>query len=330
MNEEIEVEDGLGDELVAEQHAESVISAEDDVKQALPVVQVSFGRALACLMDDGSVVLRESAKLPYSAISVGDKAQSVLEGLGLRVIDDPATLPAVMARSKHGVFVPAGSCIVMGAASVGKTPILKWAVRRCNAVEEGSARILRYGEPFPGYITSEVEAASALLTALLDPEVKLIAIDSIKDLLASMDGAAMARGVPRTAFRMISQWGSIAASLGKAIITPLNISTDNEDALGEVAAAVHSNSTCSVISIGGSRFSVMSRTGEGKQRDEDTWQLSFGEEGPVVTSTAGGRIKASTHVTDNRPDLGSSTLKATQNAVLKAVGRALANPDHTR
>lgn len=323
------VDDLSGDEIVAQQDVDSVISAEEERETALPVLQISFGCALASLMDDGNVVLRENAKLPYSAIATSAKARGFLTARGLEVDTDPSELDAVMQREAHGVFVPAGSCIVMGKASVGKTPVLKWAVRKCNSVEHGSAVILRYGEPFPGYMTSEVEAASALLNALLDPEVKLIAVDSIKDLLASMDGAAMARGVPRTAFRMISQWGSVAAALGKSIMTPLNISTDNDDALNEVAAAVLSNSTCSVISTANSKFDVLARTGEGRMRDESEWHLTFEDGSPIVTETAV-NLRSSGAVKTAQATLGSSSLKATQNSVLRAAGRMLSNPDHTR
>lgn len=319
----------LGDELIAEQHVDRVISAETDAPAALPVLQVSFGRALAMLMDDGSRVLRENAKLPYSSITASDASRAYLRGLGLEVATDPTDLETVLDRNTHGVYVPAGVCVVMGKASVGKTPVLKWAVRRCNGLSTGSGKLLRYGEPFPGYMTSEVEAASALLDALLDPAVKLIAVDSIKDLLASMDGAAMARGVPRTAFRMISQWGSVAAALGKVIMTPLNISTDNEDALAEVGAAVLSNSTCSVIASDNGKFDVQARTGEGKQRDEATWQLSFTDDGPVVTNVSGRPGKPHVGRIDGAV-LGTANLKATQNSVLRAAGRVLSNPDHTR
>lgn len=294
----------------------------DEQFKPTEIMRISFGNAVAVVSDDGSVAIDARAKEAVSYI-VTDKNDAFMRNFGIQPLRDPSQLATVY--SDKGIELPAGVGVVVGPASVGKTPVLKWLVAARNATFTGSAELIRFGEPLPGYLTREADAVLALTSHLLNPNVGIIAIDSIKDLLASMGGGLMARGVPRELFRMLSQWGSIAASLGKLIIVPLNISTDNEDALAEVESAVLSNATFAAIAqlnLGQSdkfTFATSARQGEGKRRSLGRWTLSFDANGkPSITSDI-----ARTETV--APVSTETNITLTQYSVGRALARALNN-----
>lgn len=255
------------------------------------VLRVRFGRAMAVVFDDGSRKIHARIKDAETALTSTDAAQAyIFDEFAIDVSNDPSILGT--AFDNGNLRVPVGVGVVMGPANVGKTPVLKWLVGESNKQHPGSAKLIRYGEPLPGYITRETEAVSLLVGYLLDSNVKVIAIDSIKDLLGTMGGSLMARGIPREMFVMLSQWGSVAASLGKLIVVPLNISTDNADALAEVESGVLSNATfaavASTVTGSGFKFDVTSRIGEGKRRSNSTMSLVFDANGtPSIVNSKG-------------------------------------------
>lgn len=288
-------------EVVGEARRIDVV-VRDEVGKNQPVrsealLQLVFGRAVVAAYArfdaDGAPVgdldvlasLHDNRDGPaYSFITADPLLYAPLErAAGRRITDDPATLALTMQPKTHsGATMAGGSTVAMGPASVGKTPLLRWIVDVCNKHREGSAVLLRFGEPLPGYVTNELELARMLMAALLDPAIDVIAVDSIKDLTATMDGALMARGVPRQLMRMLSQWGTVFAALGKTIVVPLNISTDNEDALKEVASGVLSNTTTAIVHEEGLNYKFAGRSGEGKLRLSTTWRLSFKNGVPSV------------------------------------------------
>lgn len=274
----------IGDNPVVEEVVEYVAPSAEEV------LRVRFGRAVAIVFDDGDVKTHARIKDAETALTSTDAAHDyIFDEYGINVATDPSTLGT--AFDNGNLRVPVGVGVVMGPANVGKTPVLKWLVGESNKAAQGTAKMIRYGEPLPGYLTRETEAVTLLVNYLLDPVVKIIAIDSIKDLLGTMGGSLMARGIPREMFVMLSQWGSVAASLGKLIVVPLNISTDNAEALAEVESGVLSNATFAAVatSVSGSgfKFDVTARIGEGKRRQNSVMSLAFDSEGnpSVVTSS---------------------------------------------
>lgn len=321
--------DVIDDELdiINDSDVDSIV-AQTEEEEAIAdraLLQIAFGDSVATAFESGDLTARYSKHAQSFITTLDDEQEAVSAITGVKLQHDPETLATTMEHSVHGVFLPAGSAIVMGVASVGKTPVLKWVVKACNDVNPGSATLFRYGEPLPGYITNEVDAARKLMVALLNPAIKVIAIDSIKDLVASMGGGLMARGVPRLVFKMISQWGTVAASLGKTIIVPLNISTDDQNAMDEVSSAVSSNATTAILYDRDGKYAVSARTGEGRLRANATWKLQFKDGKPVVTSTD------TVQPVDIRESLvGKDRLaeaKISQTAILRTINRRLVNKD---
>lgn len=285
------------------------------------VLRVRFGRAMAVVFDDGSRMIHSRIKDAETALTSTNVAQDhIFNEYAIHVSDDPSTLG--IAFDNGNLQIPVGVGVVMGPANVGKTPVLKWLVAESNKQQQGSAKLIRYGEPLPGYITRETEAVSLLVGYLLDSNVRIIAIDSIKDLLGTMGGSLMARGIPREMFVMLSQWGSVAASLGKLIVVPLNISTDNADALAEVESGVLSNATfaavASIATGSGFKFDVTTRIGEGKRRTNSTMDLAFDANGiPSIVNSNSGQAS-------HNPQDVSGEETATQITMSRyALGRAL-------
>lgn len=290
------------------------------------LIQIAFGDAVATAFESGELTASYS-RHSHSFVTTVDEEQELVEKItGVRPNHDSERLSVTMSPESHGVYLPGGSAIVMGVASVGKTPVLKWAVRACNDVEPGSATLIRFGEPLPGYITNEIDASRKLMSALLDPAIKLIAIDSIKDLVASMGGGLMARGVPRLVFKMISQWGTVAATLGKTIMVPLNISTDDRNAMDEVSSAVSSNATTAILHDKGGSYAISARTGEGKLRATGVWKLQFQNGRPLVTGSVDSMPSETIEAALSR-DGKITEAKISQTAILRNINRNLVNQD---
>lgn len=292
------------------------------IQASKQILRVAFGSAIGIFEDSGTITIANKSDGESWLTTDPASIEAMANRTGVVVNTDPEIIPIV---GKIGNFdLPSGCGVVMGGADVGKTPVLRAVAKHFG----DQAVFIRYGEPLPGYMTRESEAAEALLSALLDPKIKVICVDSVKDLLSSMGGALMARGIPRTLFKMISQWGTIASSLGKLILIPLNISTDSEDAILEVEAAVNSNATLSIFwnkQKGGSssRFLASARTGEGKLRVKSDWVLSFDGAVPVLTVTRLGKDEDYKSTSAIQDDTGRQTAIMSQYVISAAISRSL-------
>lgn len=296
---------------------EGLLNAEIEADVRKPIaLQIAFGNTVAMIDVDGKRFVKNRGHNAISFIEpllAGPLFESGLVGSG-------DMLPVVYEDDQ--LRIPGGCGVILGPANVGKTPLLKWIVSMADG------RLIRFGEPFPGYITEESEAAVALMDALLDPDVKLIAIDSIKDVLVDMHGGLMARGIPRGVFRMLSQWASVAASVGKAIVVPLNISTDDKAALDEVSAAILSNTTFSLI--GGASaakssnpiFEFVGRTGEGKRRVSQRWSVQYVADGEIQVDVSGDALP-SVKTTSSNGKVSDSNIVLPLEASRKALARVL-------
>lgn len=260
----------------------------EDEPKPRTLLQVRFGQSVARVteryLDKGTFEVRGFLKRDLTFLSTGAEVS-----LGLRA--KPVEVESELEISPQ-TGLPVGSVVIFGPSNLAKTPLLKRLVAEQEAGAPGSAVHLRFGEPLPGYMSDDMEAAFVLTSALLDPKVKLIAIDSIKDMASTVEGASMARGLPRPLFTILSQWGQVACSLGKTILTPLNISTDDKSALQEAVQAAHGNTTA-VLSIttaepdGKSfKYRLSARQGEGRKRRSETWTLTFGAQGQARISRA--------------------------------------------
>lgn len=183
-----------------------------------------------------------------------------------------------------GGSIPTGGCIIAGGPDKGKTPAIQAIASEVKqAYGDDSVVYIRFGEPLPGYVSDPIELLQRVALAMADPGVRLIAIDSLKDVMGQMKGQLMARGIPRLFFVVFSQWSAIAASLGKTIITPLNVSTDSEEAIAEVETACLSNSTCTFTVESSIMnkivYSGIARTGDGKPRSKITLVVRFDAKG---------------------------------------------------
>lgn len=252
----------------------------DEEETGSPLLRIQFGSSVASIMSGGNIVVKKSGRAASWLTTDPDELTRLTEATGITVQTNPESIP--VAAIINDTVLPAGCGVIVGGADVGKTPVLRAIAETLGA----QAAFIRFGEPLPGYMTDEDEASEALILALIDPKIKVVCVDSIKDLVASMDGAAMARGIPRVLFKMISQWGAIAASLGKLIIFPLNISTDSAEAIKEVEAAVQSNATLSVFfnskTSDSVNFTALARTGEGRLRERSVWTMSYKDNVPKL------------------------------------------------
>lgn len=256
------------------------------------IMKLAFGNSCAVLFDNGRILTRlakgevdQSSYISYTYLDAVSRVTGVNVNRDSGILNDCINL--------GGFTWKCGMCIVTGPAAAGKSPVLKWF--KDSAPD--STALVRFGEPLPGYLTLDAEAAYEIMRALINPAVRVIAIDSMKDLLVSMSyGGTMARGIPRAIFRFMSQLGAIAAALGKLVVVPLNISTDNADAIKEVTEAVYSNSTCALIGSGSGEFALSQRNGESKLRTTGHVVLSFDKDGApsikVTTDDSTGLTKA--------------------------------------
>lgn len=284
---------------------------QDDAKV---VLRVGFGNSVCVYDAKGNTTLIAYSKDNTTSISNVEHLPAEIKPY---VNEDPYRLRKIL-RQEHGINMPAGVGVVLGPADTRKTPLIKSLGEACekqNGV--GSFVFIRYGEPLAGYFTREVDVADAMMKAILDPKVMLIGIDSIKDILADIGGGLMARGVPRKVFKMLSQWGAVAASLGKLIIVPLNISTDDANALAEVESAVHSNTTVALVAQSTAGvFNVSSRTGEGKMRERTSITIDFNDEGNAILKYADDKLQQ---------EMDDKTDKQVINLTWMIVDRALSN-----
>lgn len=160
--------------------------------------------------------------------------------------------------SRSGIKATSGVVTVLGIADTAKSPLGDFLA---------AGNTIHFGEPLPGVTTRAADAAVELYDALFNAEDKVVCFDSVKNLLSrGTSGGAAARGVSRSIFPMLSDWSSVSASLGKTIVVPINISTNDPDALVEIEEAMRSNATMHILAKGDQTYEYLARTpGKGKR-----------------------------------------------------------------
>lgn len=187
-----------------------------------------------------------------------------------KVISPAGALP--IAGVITGFPTPAGVIIVTGAGGAGKTPVSHViADTLCRGDEQGFG-LVRYGEPFLGYLKTELQAAREL--AFLMTQHKAVAIDSFKDALTTMSGALMDSGLSRNTLPFFSRLSMLASELGVTIVAPINPSSPKASVVDLIAEIARSNVAMAVL---GERdiWTVIARRGEGMLRDAGRGELSF-------------------------------------------------------
>lgn len=157
----------------------------------------------------------------------------------------------------------AGLAVIAGRGDVGKTPFVH-AFGDHLAGDSGYA-VVRFGEPLSGYDSNFESFVRDIAEAML--KHKIIVIDSLKDVIASIGGNATTGGFSRGAFQLLSDLGSMATTRGCMVMASVN-PTSNDDKLVDLLNEVsRSNATTLVVADPAlNQWNVITRTGEGLQR----------------------------------------------------------------
>lgn len=197
----------------------------------------------------------------------------------------PGMLPIAGTIGKFNV--PAGVALVTGGGGVGKTPMAHIIAHALTEREEAGFGLVRYGEPFTGYLKTEREAAIELGQAMMTH--RAVVIDSMKDVLSAMRGGLMESGLSRDSLPMFSRLSMLASELGVLLVCPINPSSGKQSVVELIAEVARSNVAMAVIGDG-DRWSVLTRQGEGLQRDQAEAVLSFAGGVPSVEFTHVGTV----------------------------------------
>lgn len=188
--------------------------------------------------------------------------------------------------SVHGNFkignipVPCGVVLIVGAANTAKTPLAM-----AMGAASGDYVHIRHGEPLAGYSSSQAELAQEICESIFAyPDVSSVVLDSMKDQLVTTPGAAMASGLSRLIWPMLSDLSSAFSEVGKSLIVPINPATITEGVLEMVIESAKSNVAMVVASQGENRWMTTTRAGEGLQRINSTFSHSFRPDGSLEIS----------------------------------------------
>jgi hypothetical protein len=173
------------------------------------------------------------------------------------------------------VRIPAGLCLLVGGAAAGKTPL----AHALAGFGDRDYHVVRYGEPLSGYITNEDDAAFHVAKALLSKHD--VVLDSVKDVLSLMGGAAMKSGLSREVLPLFSRWATIAADIGVTLYVPVNPSSPDDEVISLLVEATKSNATMTIYSDGGDKWSFVARRGEGLQRESGALTARYLPDGTV-------------------------------------------------
>lgn len=198
------------------------------------------------------------------------------------LLPEPGELP--IARSLDGLDCPSGVVLVTGSGNSGKTPFAYALAEAVCAEDPAGFGLLRYGEPFAGYLKTEAEAGIELASLMAGH--RAVVVDSVKDLLTDMSGQATESGIARRAISMMSRLSMLASEIGCCVIVPINpssVKTTVKDLINEVA---RSNVAMAAINDG-EKWAMLSRTGEGRVRVEAAASLKFRDGVPSVTFRSG-------------------------------------------
>jgi hypothetical protein len=190
---------------------------------------------------------------------------------------EPAVVSGAAPTNKMigDVRIPAGLCLLVGGAAAGKTPL----AHALAGFGDRDYHVVRYGEPLSGYITNEDDAAFHVAKALLSKHD--VVLDSVKDVLSLMGGAAMKSGLSREVLPLFSRWATIAADIGVTLYVPVNPSSPDDEVISLLVEATKSNATMTIYSDGGDKWSFVARRGEGLQRESGALTARYLPDGTV-------------------------------------------------
>lgn len=169
-----------------------------------------------------------------------------------------------------GIPVPAGVVSIFGGANSGKSPLASYIANKLGG------KMVRYGEPLPGYFRDVSQAVHAILSA----DEQVVVLDSTKNLVGRIDGGLMASGVSREFFAMLSDWSSYFAELGQTVIVVVNATVKDASLVQMVVEGLYSNTT-GIIHAADSTLTWAMRAGSGKQRSEGTSKIIWAGDGKI-------------------------------------------------
>lgn len=182
-----------------------------------------------------------------------------------------------------GLTLRSGVCAIVGGGGVGKTPLA-----HALAAAAGRYAVVRFSEPFAGYLTNSDEAAFQLAHALVAE--RAVVFDSAKDILAG-GGNAMKSGLSRDALSTLSSWSIAAANAGCTLFVPVNPSTSDEETRRVLVEALRSNVSAVMYSNGREDWEYSCRTREGGMRTEGSLKAIWAD-GQLKLTSAGLRTPA--------------------------------------
>lgn len=231
----------------------SVDSVASVPKDDRPEVAIALGNVSYGLMANGSVI-----EMPGKRVYAHPEGFEIQKELKLVAVVD-------------GIPLVAGVNVIFGGADASKSPVLR------HIAAHTPSTMIRFGEPLPGY----VRETDALAKALLSSTTPVICLDSIKNLVGRLAGNAMTSGVSREVFAMLSDWSSFFAERGQAVVTIINVSTDDEKALNMTVEALRTNTNATWRSARNGMIEWQHRTGEGRIRNSGTVQIVWQGDGVV-------------------------------------------------
>jgi len=239
-----------------------------------------FGASNILISADGNRVqypkgIKDEAEGTYSARVAAYKEALRRTGWNQRFESNLHAGCAPTNKMIGDVRVPAGLCLIVGGAAAGKTPL----AHALAGFGDQDYHIVRYGEPLAGYITNEDDAAFKVAQALLSGYD--VVLDSVKDVLSLMGGAAMKSGLSREVLPLFSRWATLAADTGCTLYVPVNPSSPDDEVVQLLVEATKSNATMTVYSDGGDRWSYVARRGEGLQRESGSFTAKFAKDGTM-------------------------------------------------
>lgn len=229
------------------------------------------------LMEKPSDKSSEQERAQYRAIVAAHKRPGWL-------VDPCPPLPVGAAPTNKmigSMRIPAGVCLIVGGADVGKTPLAHALAGHGGTNYE----VIRYGEPLAKYNVSEYATGALVASALLTSAD--IVLDSVKDVLSLAGGAAMKSGLSRAALPIFSRWSTIAATVGATIYIPVNPSSQDQEVVDLIVEAAKSNATMTVYPLGTGHWAYRSRKGEGLQRQTGDFITKFDSDGIMQISADG-------------------------------------------
>lgn len=243
----------------------------------LEILEAEFGRI--CLDNKSYTIARQTNGEFTTHVRPG---RHYVYPKSAKIANDLVTVATI-----DGIPFPSGGCVVLGPANVGKSPLLKYIQSHVKTSE-----LIRFGEPLPGYLVNDADLAAAMLFSPSD----MLLIDSFKNLAGRLSGGLFGTGLSREVFYQLQDWSSYFATMGRCFVTPLNISTENVDAVHMTVEALKSNCTMVITLSEDGSFTWLARTGENQPRSLGTGSIEWFPKGQGGIK----RLKVIGEKTENR------------------------------